>query len=76
VERISDARDVFMTEREPSSIAVCRPSRQAVIAYGRKMGMTQLNDRRVVAMIYQCGGVEKLSKLTPEVQRLLLGIRQ
>lgn len=70
-----------MTEREPSSGFnkgnLGRPALEAnkpLIAYGRKMGMKDA--RHMADHIRALGGVEKLSKLTPEVQRILLGVSQ
>ena len=51
------------------------PSNQEALEYGRKMGLT--TDRHhITQKIEQLGGVEKLSKLKPEVHRILLGVSQ
>jgi hypothetical protein len=40
------------------------------------MGVETVEDKHVIELIRQCGGLERLTKLTPEVQRILLGVSQ
>ena len=59
------------TERRPARPVF--PANQEALDYARKMGLT-IDRHHIIEKIASLGGVEKLSKLTPEVQRLLLGV--
>jgi len=61
---------------QSSSIATGNPYRDHAIAYARRMGVETVEDKHVIELIRQCGGLERLTKLTPEVQRILLGVSQ
>ncbi len=61
-----------MTQRK--SLACGNPYRDRAIAYGRRMGLDTVNEQYVVELIRRCGGLERLTRLTPECQRLLLGV--
>ena len=56
------------------SIATGNPYRERVLAYGRALGLTHMDDRKMERAIRNAGGMERLQGLTPEVQRLLLGV--
>jgi hypothetical protein len=63
----------------PRLTTVCIPGRpvfpgnQEALDYGRKMGLT-IDRHHIIEKIASLGGVEKMMRLAPEVQRLLLGV--
>ena len=55
-------------------IATGNPYRERVLAYGRALGLTHMDDRKMERAIRHAGGMERLQGLTPEVQRILMGV--